>query len=108
MTEAEIISGFLGTVGFPLVGGSILGFVTGYAIKKIMKIAAIVAGIFFAGLMFMQWKGFLQINWTGIIDSIQGSINYLLNTNTVQSSIQGIYVNLGIPLSSGFGIGLFM
>ena len=33
-----------GTVG----GGFLLGFVTGYAIKKVVKLAAVIVGLFFA------------------------------------------------------------
>jgi uncharacterized membrane protein (Fun14 family) len=49
----------LTTVGF----GGIVGFLVGLAIKYVIKILAIVAGLFFAALMYLQSQGILNINW---------------------------------------------
>ena len=48
----------LTSVGF----GGIAGFLIGLAIRYIIKILAIVAGIFFAALAYLQSQGILNIN----------------------------------------------
>jgi uncharacterized membrane protein (Fun14 family) len=39
------------------------GFLIGYAVKKIMKILAVGAGIFFAALMYLESQNIVNINW---------------------------------------------
>jgi uncharacterized membrane protein (Fun14 family) len=50
---------FVSTVGF----GGIVGFLVGLAIKYVIKMLAIVAGLFFAALAYLQSQGILNINW---------------------------------------------
>ena len=42
---------FLGTIG----GGFFLGALAGYAIKKVMKIAAIIVGLLIAALAYLEY-----------------------------------------------------
>jgi uncharacterized membrane protein (Fun14 family) len=42
---------------FSAGGGFLFGALAGYAIKKVMKIAAIVVGLFVTGLAFLSYKG---------------------------------------------------
>jgi uncharacterized membrane protein (Fun14 family) len=44
-------------------GGSLFGFVAGYAIKKIAKIAAIIIGVFALGVMYLSYIGIAKIDW---------------------------------------------
>ena len=48
---------------FAGVGGFGIGFISGMALKRIIKIAAIILGAFFLGLVFLQYKGWLNVNW---------------------------------------------
>jgi uncharacterized membrane protein (Fun14 family) len=41
---------------FSVGGGFLFGAVAGYAIKKVMKIAAVVIGLFVAGLVYLSYK----------------------------------------------------
>jgi uncharacterized membrane protein (Fun14 family) len=41
---------FVSTIGF----GGIAGFLIGFALKRIMKILAVIAGVFFAALMYLE------------------------------------------------------
>jgi uncharacterized membrane protein (Fun14 family) len=50
---------FLSIVGF----GGIVGFLIGFMLKKVMKILAVVAGIFLAVLMYLESQGIMTINW---------------------------------------------
>jgi uncharacterized membrane protein (Fun14 family) len=43
--------------------GILFGAVAGYAIKKVMKIAALVVGLFVAGLAYLSYKGWIDVKW---------------------------------------------
>jgi len=42
---------------FTAGGGFLFGAVAGYALKKLMKLAAIVLGVFVVALMYLSYKG---------------------------------------------------
>ena len=44
---------FLGTIG----GGFFVGLITGYALKKVIKLAAVVVGLFIAALSYLEIAG---------------------------------------------------
>jgi uncharacterized membrane protein (Fun14 family) len=44
----------------------LFGAVVGYAIRKVMKIAAVVVGLFVAGLAYLSYKGWIDIKWTAM------------------------------------------
>jgi uncharacterized membrane protein (Fun14 family) len=41
---------FVSTIGF----GGIVGLLVGFALKRIMKILAVIAGVFFAALLYLE------------------------------------------------------
>ena len=43
---------FVSTIGF----GGIVGFLLGFALKRIMKILAVIAGVFFAALLYLAYS----------------------------------------------------
>jgi uncharacterized membrane protein (Fun14 family) len=51
--------GFLFSAG----GGFLFGAVAGYAIKKVMKIAAVVIGLFVAALAYLSYRGWVDVKW---------------------------------------------
>ena len=57
-------NGVLNSVLIATVGGGFfLGVLIGYALKKVIKLAAIVVGLFFAGLAYLQYQQVAVINW---------------------------------------------
>jgi uncharacterized membrane protein (Fun14 family) len=48
---------------FSAGGGFLFGAIAGYAIKKVMKIAAVVVGLFVAGLAYLSYKGWIELKW---------------------------------------------
>ena len=52
------------SAGAPLVGGGLLGFATGFAIRKIMKLAFIGLGLLMLVLGFLEYKHWISVNWT--------------------------------------------
>ena len=43
--------------------GFLFGAVAGYAIKKVMKIAAVVMGLFVVGLSYLSYRGWIYVKW---------------------------------------------
>jgi uncharacterized membrane protein (Fun14 family) len=105
-----IDTSFLSTVGF----GGIVGFLLGYALKKIAKILAVIVGLFFAAILYFESNGIMNINWDklqGIAQSTISSLIGLISTtagNGNSSTILPI-ARLGLSLTgstaAGFAIG---
>ena len=71
---------FVSTIGF----GGIAGFLVGFALKRIMKILAVIAGVFFAALMYLESQHIVNVNW----DKLQIISNSILSTITQQQQMQ--------------------
>jgi uncharacterized membrane protein (Fun14 family) len=63
---------FASTIGF----GGIVGFLIGFMLKRIMKILAVIAGVFFAALLYLESQHIVNVNW----DKIQTISNGVLST----------------------------
>ena len=104
----------LTTVGF----GGLVGFLLGFVLKKLMKILAIVAGIFLAAPMYLEQQGIVYIHWDKLQNMSQGILSLVVNTVTSSSGAAGgssllsttMMTNFGIPLTGsaalGFAIGI--
>ena len=53
------ISSYATTIG----GGFFVGILIGYALKKVIKIVAVIFGLFLAGLAYLQSQQIANINW---------------------------------------------
>jgi uncharacterized membrane protein (Fun14 family) len=69
---------FVSTIGF----GGIAGFLVGFALKRIMKILAVIAGVLFAALMYLESQGIMNIHW----DKLQAISNSILSTITTTTT----------------------
>jgi len=49
-------------VGF----GALAGFVAGFAVKKIGKLAALLLGTLFVVVQGLAWVGYVQVNWSAV------------------------------------------
>jgi uncharacterized membrane protein (Fun14 family) len=58
MIDSNIMP-FVSTVGF----GGVAGFLVEFALKRIMKILAVLAGVFFAALLYLESQHIVSINW---------------------------------------------
>jgi uncharacterized membrane protein (Fun14 family) len=114
-------SPLLTTVGF----GGLVGFLVGFVIKKLFKILAMIAGAFFAALMYLEQQGIVNVNWDKLQSISQGVLFTIVSTvngtayggvggnHTLAASLSPattMMTNLGIPLTSsmatGFAIGI--
>ena len=68
----------LSTIGF----GGIVGFLLGFTIKRIMKILAVIAGVFFAALLYLESQHIVNVNW----DKLQTISNSVLSTITTTAT----------------------
>jgi uncharacterized membrane protein (Fun14 family) len=125
ITAANNFSPLLTSIGF----SGLIGFLVGIAIKQVMKILAIGAGIFFTALMYLESQNIVNINWDKLQGISQGVLSTVTNTitNSTASGVVGgspaatvsssflpatttMMTNLGIPLTGstalGFAIGI--
>jgi uncharacterized membrane protein (Fun14 family) len=123
---------FVSTIGF----GGIVGFLLGFMLKRIMKILAVIAGVFFAALLYLESQHLVNVNWdklqmisNSVLSTITtttnatsttggagvGSIQAILGNNSTAAAnailpITSTMANLGIPLTGstamGFTIGI--
>ena len=114
----DIISSYAATMG----GGFFVGVLIGYALKKVIKLIAVIVGLFLAGLAYLQYHQIVNINWNKLQTVPEGAITTLSNAIITQiPGISGIsedshsaaatlaMTSFGIPLtgsmSAGFTIG---
>lgn len=119
-SAATNYSPLLGTIGI----GGLAGFLIGFVIKKLFKILAIVAGVFFAVLIYLEQQGMVNMNWDKINATYHSVLSTVTNTitnsttggiggshtTTAATSLLPTMTNLGIPLTGstdlGFVIGI--
>jgi uncharacterized membrane protein (Fun14 family) len=117
---------FVSTIGF----GGIVGFLVGFMLKRIMKILAVIAGVFFAALLYLESQHIVNVNWdrlqtisNSVLSTIitttnatsttggvgAGSIQAILGNNTGAAAsilpITSTMANLGIPLTGSTAMG---
>jgi uncharacterized membrane protein (Fun14 family) len=105
-------------------GGFFVDILIGYALKKVIKILAVLVGLFLAGLAYLQYHHIANINWNKLQQVSEGAIATLSNALTQIPYISGTSIDghaaaatasslamtsFGIPLtgsmSAGFAIG---
>ena len=64
---------------FSTGGGFLCGALAGYAIKKILKIGAIIVGLFVLGLGYLSYRGRINVNWAATENGTSNKfLSYLL------------------------------
>jgi uncharacterized membrane protein (Fun14 family) len=104
----------LGSIAAMVGGGFFCGILIGYALKKVVKVVAVVVGLFFAGLAYLQYQQIIDIKWAKFQAVSQNAVTTIANATTKipgfnsGHDIVGL-TNLGIPLtgsmSMGFAVG---
>jgi uncharacterized membrane protein (Fun14 family) len=91
--------------------GFLFGAVAGYAIKKVMKIAAVVIGLFVVGLTYLSYRGWVDVKWVAMEDASRSTltnaseqvVHALNNTATQFASHPSAVVASGLPIAATFG-----
>src|SRR6187200_1223745 len=82
---------FVSTIGF----GGIVGFLVGFILKRIMKILAVIAGVFLAALLYLESQHIVNVNWDKletISNGILSTIATTAATNTTSTTGGGITI----------------
>jgi len=96
---------------FSAGGGFLFGAVAGYAIKKVMKIAAVVVGLFVGALAYLSYKGFMDVKWVALenatrntLTGMAGQAVHTLNNTATQFAIHpSVMTASGVPIAAMFG-----
>jgi uncharacterized membrane protein (Fun14 family) len=87
-------------------GGFFGGLLLGYALKKIVKIIAVVVGLFIAGLAYLQYQQIASFDWDKIERVVTATFgNVASQISTGQDISSFAFANFGIPLTSGMSAG---
>ena len=54
-----------------------MGFVAGCAIKKLLKILAVIAGLFALALIYLGYTGIISVNYEKLTEAIEGLMSGL-------------------------------
>jgi uncharacterized membrane protein (Fun14 family) len=96
---------------FSAGGGFLFGAAAGFAIKKVMKIAAVVVGLFVAALAYLSYKGLIDVKWVAIenatrsvLTNASGQVVHALNNTATQFAAHpsGVATS-GLPIAAMFG-----
>jgi uncharacterized membrane protein (Fun14 family) len=102
--DLDSFSSIASTVGGGLFTGILI-------VKKVIKLVAIIAGLFLAGLAYLQYQQIASINWDKLDQISKEVVNTVVNatTNMVEGSHPEVaklaIANFGIPLTSSISIG---
>ena len=109
-----------GPTAASLGGGFFVGVLIGYALKKVIKLVAVVVGLFLAGLAYLQYHQIANINWSKLQQVLDGAITTLSNLTMQIPDISGnnssdvhaaatvsslAMTSFGIPLTGSMSVG---
>jgi len=99
-------------------GGFFAGMLIGYALKKVLKILAVLGGLFFAVLAYLEYQQIVYINWNKLQATSQNAVTMLANATTqISNHINNItdsnnhatgalaISNFGTPLTGSMAMG---
>jgi uncharacterized membrane protein (Fun14 family) len=99
----------LASISTSIGGGFFGGLLIGYALKKVVKILAIIVGLFLTGLTFLQYHQIASINWNKVESTLtilaNGITTSTINDNESTAAALAMMSNFGIPLTSSTSIG---
>src|SRR6059058_2006308 len=105
---------FLGSIG----GGFVAGVLAGYAIKQVIRIAAVIVGLFIAALAYLEYQKIINVDWVRVQSVSQNGVTWFSDTVThISNNISaphtatlGLRISNIIPLTSsapaGFMLGI--
>ena len=115
MTEAiaQLMNGLGMQTLFFGGGGLFGGYVIGYAIRKAMKVIAIISGLFMMGVMYLSYRHVVNIDWQQLANetqaTIQGAVTQvstIVNNTSIQlqhHGAAGVTANDALPVSAAAG-----
>ena len=99
-------------IGFILASvssGGIAGFLIGYAVKKGIKIIMTIAGLFLAGLAYLNYQGLISVDWDQVVSTSSSTVAEFSNSagylSVLDSQVVPTLMNFGVPLTGSFATG---
>ena len=92
-------------------GGFLFGALAGYAVRKLIKLAGIVVGLFVIALSYLSYKGWLDVKWIPIentarstlTDITNQAIHALNNTSSHFKAHPSAIGSVGPPIAAAVG-----
>jgi uncharacterized membrane protein (Fun14 family) len=107
MVRSSMITDAFTSISATIEGGFFGGVLLGYALKKVVKLIAIIVGLLIAGLAYLQYQQIASFDWNrieGLITAALGNV-----TSQISGSQDGLAAlamsNFGIPLTSSMSAG---
>jgi len=96
---------------FSAGGGFLFGAAAWYAIRKLIKLAAIVMALFIVALSYLSYKGWLDVKWIPIENAAKSTLTDFTNQaihalNNTASHFQdhpSAIGSVGLPIAAAFG-----
>ncbi len=96
---SEIIS----PLAYQLGVGGVVGFIAGYALKKLIKLALVIIGVFILALVYLSYQGIISINFAALENSVSGALGF-----TGQAAgLIGTIISY-VPLAGAFGLAFLL
>ena len=92
---------------FTAGSGGITGFLIGFALKKVIKLIAVIIGVFFGALLYLQSQNIISIDWAKLQSFSESTLSIIGNSITT-GNISNILGNFGLPLTGGLSAGLVL
>jgi len=100
LSSGELLSALLFQAG----GGVILGFATGYAFKKLVKVVLVVLGLFTVGFLALAYYGVVAVNWDKLALLVERAV---YGAQATAYSVQSFIV-ASIPFAGAFTAGFIL
>lgn len=102
--------GSLASSATPIAVGGIAGFLAGYAIKKVIKIVLVIAGLMIVAYVALGYQNYVSVDWSKIEEAGSGLISNVSNTNLpgTEQSISSAMAAFGIPLVGSLAGGFIL
>jgi len=94
----------------PLIGqltfGGLVGFLMGYALKKVGRVLAFALGLLLIVLAVLAYVGYITIDW----ERVQQDVNPLLEEENLSALWQKLLevLTASLPTTSGFTVGFLL
>ena len=84
------------SVGTPLLGGGMLGFCVGWALKKVMKLAFLAIGLVVLLLGYLEMQKWVSVNWSTVENQTSTMVQTAAHKAMVVTQHLGHVVPIGL------------
>lgn len=92
---------------FSAGGGILFGALAGYSVRKLMKLAAIILGLFIVALAYLSYKGWIDVKWITLENTSKSITNQAIHAlNDTASHFQAhssAIGSVGSQVAAAFG-----